>query len=257
MGIVNITPDSFYAGSRVGGIESALNRAGAMLTAGADILDLGAASTRPGAEEVPVSAELDLLIPVVEAIAQKYPEAILSADTYRAVVAKAAIEAGAHIINDVGSGNLDTQMWSTVADLQVPYILMHNRGTPKTMNSLADYDDVVNELVKELSQKLATLRQMGVADVIVDPGFGFAKTVAHNFALLRRFDELKLLGAPLLAGLSRKAMVWRTLQTTPEDALNGTTALHMASLERGAHILRVHDVKEAVECVQLFRALQG
>jgi dihydropteroate synthase len=257
MGIINITHDSFYKGSRTQGVESVLAKAGSMLAQGADILDLGAASTRPGADEVSIEDELNALIPAIAAVAGKYPDAVISADTYRASVANEAIRAGAHMINDIGSGNLDPAMWPTVAALRVPYILMHNRGTPQTMNSLAQYSDVVNEVVLELSQKLLQLRQMGVADVIVDPGFGFAKTVAHNFELLRRFDELKLLGAPLLAGLSRKSMIWRTLQTTPEDALNGSTALHMAALERGAHILRVHDVKEAVECVKLFRTLKG
>ncbi len=255
MGIINLTSDSFFDGSRAGSIESALAKAGEMLSSGADILDLGAASTRPGADEVSVSDEMDLLIPVIRAISGKYPDTIISADTYRAELAKAAIGAGAHIINDIGSGNLDPDMWSAVAKLQVPYILMHNRGNPKTMNSLANYADVVNEVVFELSQKLARLRAMGVADVIIDPGFGFAKTVSHNFELLRRLDELKILGAPILAGLSRKSMIWRTLGNGPADALNGTTSLNMIALEKGASLLRVHDVREAAECIGLWQTL--
>ncbi|MCZ4408255.1 dihydropteroate synthase [Cryomorphaceae bacterium 1068] len=256
MGILNLTDDSFYAGSRVSGRESILAKAEEMLIQGADILDLGAYSTRPGADDISAAQETERLIGGIKAIKDKFPEAILSADTFRAEIARKAVEAGVAIINDVGSGVVDQEMFDTVADLGVPYVLMHNRGTPKTMNSLANYTDVVNEVVFELSQKLDVLRRKGVADVIIDPGFGFAKTVDHNFEMLLRLDEFKMLGCPILVGVSRKSMIWRTLGTSAEEALNGTTALNMVALQKGASILRVHDVKEARECVELaFRHL--
>ncbi|MGB6036746.1 MAG: dihydropteroate synthase, partial [Cryomorphaceae bacterium] len=208
MGILNLTDDSFYAGSRVSGTAAVLAKAEQMLDEGADILDLGAYSTRPGADEISVEQETERLIGGIKAIKDKFPEVILSADTFRADIARKAVEAGAAIINDVGSGVLDPEMFDAVADLGVPYILMHNRGTPKTMNEKAVYRDVVNEVVLELSEKLDSLRRKGVADVIIDPGFGFAKTVDHNFEMLRRLDEFKMLECPVLVGISRKSMIW-------------------------------------------------
>lgn len=257
MGIINITADSFYAGSRTPDTDSVLRRAEGMLRDGADLLDLGACSTRPGAAQVSPQDERQALLPAITAVAERFPEAIISADTYRAHIAEAAVQAGAHLINDVGSGILDPEMWPTIARLRVPYILMHNRDTPERMQQQATYTNVVNDVLLELSQKINALHLLGVADIIADPGFGFAKSVAHNFELLRRFDELHLLGVPLLAGLSRKSMVWRTLGSSPDAALNGTTALHMAALERGARILRVHDVREAREAIVLYQAMQG
>lgn len=251
MGILNLTDDSFYAGSRVSGSESVLAKAEEMLNQGADILDLGAYSTRPGADDISAAQETERLIDGIKAIKDKFPGAILSADTFRAEIARKAVEAGADLINDVGSGVRDPDMFDAVALLGVPYVLMHNRGTPKTMNSLAKYKDVVNEVVFELSQKLDTLRRKGVADVIIDPGFGFAKTVDQNFEMLSRLDEFKMLDCPVLVGISRKSMIWRTLDTDPSEALNGTTALNMIALQNGAGVLRVHDIKEARECVEL------
>jgi dihydropteroate synthase len=251
MGILNLTEDSFYGDSRVEGKEAILNRAEQMLNEGADILDLGAYSTRPGAEEIPEKQELERLISGIEAIKNRFPEATVSADTFRANVARKALEAGANMINDVGSGLLDPEMFDAVAEMNVPYILMHNRGTPKTMKHEANYTDVVNEVILELSEKLDNLRRKGVTDIIVDPGFGFAKNVDQNFEMLGRLDEFKMLDCPLLVGISRKSMIWKTLDSRPEDALNGTTALNMIALQKGAFILRVHDVKQAKECIQL------
>lgn len=252
MGIVNATPDSFYEGSRADSPEAVAARALQMEAEGADIIDIGAYSTRPGAEVVPLKLELEVLTEAIKAARRACPNMLISADTFRAQVAEAAVAAGAHIINDVGGGMLDEHMHSTVAQLGVPYILMHNRGTPKDMHEKAVYKDVVNEVVLELSAKLNSLYALGIADVIVDPGFGFAKTVEQNFELLMRLRELEVLQAPLMVGLSRKGMVWRSLGSSPAEALNGSTALHMLALERGARILRVHDVKEAVEAVKLW-----
>jgi len=256
MGILNLTDDSFYSGSRVTSSESILAKAESMLKEGADILDLGAYSTRPGADEISEKQEAERLLGGIGVIKDKFPEALISADTFRAEIARKAVNAGAAIINDVGSGILDPEMFDAVAELGVPYILMHNRGTPKTMNEKAVYDDVVNEVIFELSEKLGRLREKGVADVIIDPGFGFAKTVDHNFEMLNRLGEFRMLDCPLLVGTSRKSMIWRTLDQTAEEALNGTTVLNTIALQNGADILRVHDVKEARECVELASRLK-
>lgn len=253
MGILNLTDDSFYSGSRVAGNESILQKATQMLDEGAEILDLGAYSTRPGADDISEKQETERLIDGIKVVKDMYPHAIISADTFRASVARKAVCAGASIINDVGSGILDKEMFDTVAELGVPYVLMHNRGTPKNMNDKAVYQDVVSEVIFELSEKIDSLRRKGLTDIIIDPGFGFAKTVEHNFEMLRRLGEFKMLESPLLVGISRKSMIWRTLETTPEEALNGTTALNMLALERGAGILRVHDVREAKECIALMQ----
>ena len=252
MGILNITPDSFYAGSRLSSIEEAVKRAEAMLTDGADILDVGGYSSRPGAVDISEQEEIDRIAPAIEAIHNAFPEAILSIDTFRAKVAETAIAAGAAIINDISGGNLDDSMYETVAKLQVPYILMHMRGTPQTMTTLAKYEDVVLEVIDELQIKIAKLKQLGVKDIILDPGFGFAKTIEHNFELLRRMDELRILELPILAGLSRKSMVYKSLSIDQTDALTGTIALNTIALMKGADILRVHDVKEAKQTIQLY-----
>ena len=254
MGIINLTPDSFYAGSRKQGIDAALQQAEKMLNEGADFLDLGAYSSRPGADDISVQEETDRLLPVVEAIVNSFPEAILSIDTFRAPVAEAAINAGAHIINDISGGQLDENMFTTVARLQVPYILMHMKGTPKTMNQLAVYDDVFAEVYDYFADKYYQLKRLGVHDVIIDPGFGFAKKPEHGYALMNRLQDFETLGLPILAGISRKKMIYGLLNVTAAEALNGTTALNTIALTKGANILRVHDVKEATEAVKIWEA---
>ena len=253
MGILNLTPDSFFAGSRVASERDLLARAEAMLAAGAAVLDLGAYSTRPGAEDISEAEETQRLLPAVAALRQAFPQAFLSADTFRAGVAAAAVAAGADMVNDVGGGTLDPHMLATVGRLRVPYVLMHLRGTPQTMAKLTHYeDDLVLTLLRYFRDGLAALRQAGVVDVLLDPGFGFAKTPAQSHELLRRLPELQALGLPVLAGLSRKKMVYGPLGLSPEAALNGTTALHMLALQGGARLLRVHDVAEARQAIQLF-----
>ncbi|MES2428591.1 MAG: dihydropteroate synthase [Bacteroidota bacterium] len=251
MGIINLTPDSFYADSRQPAIADALQQAEKILNDGATFLDLGAYSSRPGAEDISVQEEMDRLIPVVEAIITKFPNAILSIDTFRAQVAEAAIKAGAHIINDISGGQLDADMFATVARLQVPYILMHMKGTPKTMNSLANYDDVFNDVLDYFIAKHQQLKKLGISDIILDPGFGFAKKPEHGYALLNRLEDFDRLGLPILVGVSRKKMIYGQLGITAEEALNGTTVLNTIALTKGASILRVHDVKEAIQAIKL------
>jgi dihydropteroate synthase len=256
MAILNITPDSFYAGSRHSALSETLFAAGRMIAGGAAILDIGGYSTRPGAAEVSESEELDRVIPVAEALAKEFPGIPLSIDTFRSSVAKAAIEAGAGLVNDVSGGDHDDRMFETVASLGCPYVLMHSRGNPQTMNSMTDYDNLFRDVAGDLSRKAEQLRKLGVNDIIIDPGFGFAKTAEQNFALLNMLGELKALGHPVLAGLSRKSTVWKTLRTTPEKALNGTTVLNTVALLNGADILRVHDVREAAEAIELISNYQ-
>lgn len=255
MGIINLTPDSFFEGSRKPGVDAAKKQAEKMLNEGAAFLDLGAYSSRPGADDISVQEETDRLLPVVEAIANNFPEAVLSIDTFRAVVAEAAINAGAHIINDISGGQLDEQMFATTAKLKVPYILMHMKGNPKTMTQLATYDDVFNEVLDYFTARIHQLKQLGVSDIIIDPGFGFAKKPEHGFELLRRLGEFNRLGLPILAGVSRKKMIHGTLGITADEALNGTTVLNTIALTKGASVLRVHDVKEAMQAVKLFKAM--
>jgi dihydropteroate synthase len=253
MGIVNLTPDSFYASSRRPLLTDALLQAYRMLTDGAAFLDLGAYSSRPGAKDISAQEETDRLIPVVELIAANYPDAILSVDTFRSQVAEDAINAGAHIINDISGGQLDEKMFATVARLQVPYIIMHMKGTPQNMNKQARYKDVFTEVLEYFIDRTHQLKEMGVHDVIVDPGFGFAKMQEHSYSLMHRLKDFGVLQLPILAGVSRKRMVYNVTGGTPDDALNGTTALNTIALMNGANILRVHDVKEAVEAVKIFR----
>ncbi len=255
MGILNITPDSFYAGSRVESVNHALQKAAKMLAEGADILDIGAYSSRPGAQDISEQEEADRLLPVVATIAQNHPDAILSVDTFRAKIAEAGIKAGAHIINDISGGQLDNDMFSTVAKLQVPYILMHMKGTPQNMTQMAKYEDIFPELIDYFAERINQLIQLGVKDVIIDPGFGFAKLQKHSYALLNRMQELDIFQLPILAGVSRKRMIYNVLGVNPNEALNGTTVLNTVALMKGASILRVHDVKEAVEAVKLTQAL--
>ena len=256
MGIINLTPDSFYAGSRKQGIDSALQQARNMLNDGADFLDLGAYSSRPGADDISIQEETDRLLPVVEAIVEEFPEVVLSIDTFRSQVAETAIKEGAHIINDISGGQLDEDMFETVARLQVPYILMHMKGNPKTMNQLAVYENVFAAVYDYFAERCHQLKQLGVHDVILDPGFGFAKKPEHGYALMNRLQDFAMLGLPVLAGVSRKKMIYGSLGITADEALNGTTALNAIALTKGADILRVHDVKEAVQAVKIWQLCQ-
>jgi dihydropteroate synthase len=254
MGIINITPDSFYAGSRKPLLNDALQQVSKMLTDGADFLDIGAYSSRPGAEDISAQEETDRLLPVIELIAANHPEAIVSIDTFRSTVAEAAVKAGGHIINDISGGQLDADMFATVAKLKVPYILMHMKGTPQTMNQLAQYDDIFIEVLDYFASRYHQLKQLGVHDVILDPGFGFAKMPEQSYALMNRLQDFNMLKLPILVGVSRKRMIYNVTGGTAEDALNATTALNAIALTKGANILRVHDVKEAVEAVKIFLA---
>lgn len=256
MGIVNATPDSFFDGSRTPVPEAAAARAAAMLAAGAGMLDVGGYSTRPGAQEVSADEEYARLARVLDLIRKEHPEAILSIDTFRADVARRCVEVwGADIVNDVSGGRLDPEMIPTVAGLKVPYIAMHMRGTPASMQQLTDYSDVVAEVMSALAFMADECHQAGIADVIVDPGFGFAKTAEQNYQLLAGMNQLRALGLPILAGLSRKSMIWRPLGITPAEALPGTTALNAVALLQGADILRVHDVEAAVQTVAVMELL--
>ena len=257
MGIINITPDSFYAGSRKQDVSSALQQAEKMLNEGADFLDIGAYSSRPGAEDISIQEEMDRLLPVVEAISSNFPDTVLTIDTFRSEIAETAIKAGAHIINDISGGQLDENMFATVAKLKVPYILMHMKGTPQNMNQMAHYDNIFLEVLDYFAERCHQLRQLGVHDVIIDPGFGFAKMPEHSYALMNRLQEFNILELPILVGVSRKRMVYRITGGTADDALNGTTALNTIALIKDANILRVHDVKQAVEAVKIFRAVTG
>lgn len=256
MGIVNVTPDSFYGGSRVETAEAVRRRVAEMRRDGADIIDIGGFSSRPGASDVSPEEEYHRLAGGLEAVRIEWPEAIVSVDTFRAEVARRCVEEwNVAIVNDIGGGTLDPDMWNTVAELGVTYVLMHMRGTPATMTGLTDYGDVTAEVLSDLAFKLAELREAGVADVIIDPGFGFAKTVEQNYRLLADLREFRVLGAPLLAGLSRKTMIWKTLGVTADEARDGTIALDTVALMNGADILRVHDVRPAVETIKLLEQL--
>lgn len=257
MGIINTTPDSFYSGSRTNRMDDILFRAEKMLNDGAAILDLGGQSTRPGSQQVDAGEELQRVLPAIEAIAQKFPQAFISVDTYYARVAKEAVAAGACMVNDVSAGCLDANLLPTVAALQVPYVLMHMKGHPQTMQHNPVYENVVTEVFDALNFKMAQLLQAGINDIIIDPGFGFGKTFEHNFQLLKSLSYFQQLQKPLMAGLSRKATVYKTLHTTAEEALNGTTVLHTIALLNGTTILRVHDVKEAAEAVKLVGRVNG
>ncbi|MBI3143017.1 MAG: dihydropteroate synthase [Bacteroidetes bacterium] len=256
MGIVNLTPDSFYDGGKYQGMDLALRQVAKLLDEGADMIDLGGCSTRPGATQVGPDIELERLIPVLQGVVKEFPQAIISVDTYRAQVAREAVLAGAHIINDISAGDDDVDMMATVAELGVPYVAMHKQGSPMHMQQNPTYGKVVTDVAHYLSLKLAQAFQAGIKDVMVDPGFGFGKTLEQNYQLLWHLDHFKLLDAPLLVGLSRKSMIYRVLDTTPADSLNGTTALHALALLRGAHLLRVHDVRQAKETIALMEALR-
>lgn len=251
MGILNVTPDSFYSGSMAGSVDEYLVRAAKMLEDGAAIIDVGGQSTRPGSERIEADVEIRRVIPVIEAIRKAHPHAVISIDTYHAAVARAAVEAGASMVNDISGGELDLQMIPTVASLGVPYIIMHMKGDPSNMQDLAVYTDLTREVIDYFISKVNTCRKAGIKDIIIDPGFGFAKLPDHNFLLLRQLNMFRILGLPILVGLSRKSTIYKTLGTTAEHALNGTTVLNTIALLNGASILRVHDVQEAVEAVTL------
>ena len=252
MGIVNVTPDSFYSGSRVADDRTLVERVRQMVADGADIIDVGACSTRPGSGQIDAQEEMDRLQWALAVIGREMPGVILSVDTYRADVARRCVEQwGVDIINDISGGTMDKAMFPTMAMLKVPYVLMHMRGTPETMTTMTDYGDVAADVLDWLTRRIDELRQMGVADVIADPGFGFAKTLDQNYQLLGRLDAFHALGAPLLVGVSRKRMIYMPLGCTADEALNGTTVINTLALERGAHILRVHDVRAAAEAVKL------
>lgn len=252
MGIVNVTPDSFFDGGKLTNSDEIVGQVEKMLQDGATFIDLGGYSSKPGVDFVSESEELNRVIPIVKLLVEKFPDILLSIDTFRSEVAKQTVENGAAIINDISAGLLDENMLETVAKLQVPYIMMHMKGTPQTMQSLANYEDLLKEMNFYFSERIAKARSFGLNDIIIDPGFGFAKTIEHNYELLQNLELLQFHELPILAGISRKSMIYKTLDISPKEALNGTTFLHAFCLQKGANILRVHDVKEAVECVKLY-----
>ncbi|WP_426429609.1 dihydropteroate synthase [Winogradskyella sp. HB-48] len=255
MGILNVTPDSFYDGGQYRDEQSILNQVETMLNEGATFIDIGGYSSRPSADDVSETEELNRVIPVVELILKYFPETLISIDTFRSEVAKKSIEVGAAIINDISAGHLDDNMIATVGQLGVPYIMMHMKGNPKNMQQQTDYDDLIKDINSYFAERIVKAHAAKINDIIIDPGFGFAKTLDQNYELLNHMELLQIVDKPILAGVSRKSMIYKTLNTTSENALNGTTALHMVALQKGAKILRVHDVKEAVECVTLYNQL--
>ncbi len=255
MGILNVNPDSFYDGGRYNSVDQAVNRAEQMLAEGVDILDIGGMSSRPGAEIISVDTELSRVLPALEAIFKRFPDIIVSIDTIHAEVARQSVQVGAAIVNDISAGRLDEAMIETVASLKVPYIMMHMRGTPQTMKSLCHYEDLIREMIDYFQKRMELCKQAGINDLIIDPGFGFSKTISQNFFLLSKLQELKLLDLPMLAGLSRKSMIWKSLNISSQEALNGSTALHMYALRQGVGILRVHDVAEAKQVIALQQLL--
>lgn len=256
MGILNVTPDSFFDGGKHTQMAHQLRKTEQMLDGGAAIIDVGGMSSRPGAEVISPEEELRRVVPAIEGIIENFPEAIISIDTIRAEVAKAAVGAGASIVNDISAGAFDEALYPTLAELGVPYILMHMKGTPSTMQKSPDYDDVVREVLDFFIREVGKLRSLGVKDIVLDPGFGFGKSVGHNYQLLKKMHVFRMLDLPVLAGVSRKSMICKVLKVNPLGALNGTTALHMVALQQGAKILRAHDVKEAVEVIKLWEQLE-
>ena len=257
MGVLNITPDSFYANSRTMALEDILQKARQMADDGATFIDIGGYSTRPNADDVPEEVELERVLPAIEALKKHLPAIVISVDTFRANVARQAVAAGAGMLNDVSGGTLDAAMFETVAQLGVPYVLMHLRGNPKTMTQLNHYQELTTEVIAELQTQMFKLQQLGSIDIMIDPGFGFAKNASQNFELLSQLENLEILERPILVGVSRKSMIWRTLQIQPDEALNGTTVLNTVALLKGASILRVHDVRQAVEAVKLVQLLKN
>jgi dihydropteroate synthase len=255
MGIINTTPDSFYEDSRKQTVDAILKQAEAMIRDGAAILDIGGQSTRPGSPVISADEELKRVIPAIEAIAKHFPATFMSVDTYYAVVAREAVAAGVSIINDISAGSMDENMIATAAGLKVPYVLMHMKGTQQTMQQSAQYENVTREVLDFFIAKVDELKKAGIHDIIIDPGFGFGKTIAHNFELLRNLEVFKIINHPLLLGISRKSTIYKTLGITAAEALNGTTVLNTIGLMNGATIIRVHDVKEAREVIRLVTAV--
>lgn len=256
MGILNVTPDSFYDGGRYQQADEILRQAEKMLTEGAAMLDIGGMSSKPGSLVIAEEEELRRVIPTIQIILKHFPNTIISIDTVQSEVAKQSTEAGASIVNDISAGRLDARLYSTVAALDVPYVLMHMQGTPETMQQNPVYEDVVQEVLDFFITEVGKLRALGVKDILLDVGFGFGKTLAHNYQLLKHLHVFKILDLPILAGLSRKSMVYKPFGGSAKQALNGTTALHMIALQQGSSILRVHDVREAVEVIQLWKQLE-
>ena len=255
MGILNITPDSFYDGGTHKNEVEVLNHVERMLSEGATFIDVGAYSSRPNADHVSEIDELKRILPIVKLILKEFPETLLSIDTFRSEIAKQCIEAGACMINDISAGKLDEHMLQTIADLHVPYIMMHMRGTPQNMQQQTEYDNLLKDILFYFSERIAAAKAAGIIDIMVDPGFGFAKTLEQNFELLNKLELFKIIEKPLLVGISRKSMIYKTLETSAKEALNGTSVLNTIALQKGASILRVHDVKEAMECITLVKSL--
>ena len=256
MGILNVTPNSFYDGGKHKEINSIIHQVDKMLSEGADFIDIGAYSSKPSAEFVSEEEEIKRLVHIIKELVETFPTIILSVDTFRANVARASVENGVAMVNDISAGLLDDKMLETVADLKVPYIMMHMRGNPQTMQSLTDYNDIVKEMIFYFSERIKKARSFGISDIIIDPGFGFAKTLEQNYEVLHKMELFSMLELPLLAGISRKSMIYKVLEKTPQEALNGTSVLNTIALQKGAKILRVHDVKEAVECIKLVSKLK-
>ena len=257
MGILNTTPDSFYDGGHHTSLDRQLKQVEKMLQEGATFIDIGGMSSRPGTEVIDAEEELMRVLPIIEKISREFPTALISIDTVHSKIAKKAVEAGAHIINDISAGRMDENMYATVAELQVPYILMHMQGKPNQMQQNPIYENVSLEILDFFIKEIGILRTLGIKDIIADPGFGFGKTVEHNYSLLKNLHTFQILEVPTLAGLSRKSMIYKTLNTNASKALIGTTALHVIALQQGAKILRVHDVKETIECIQLYNLLEN
>jgi dihydropteroate synthase len=256
MGIVNLTPDSFYSGSRSNkSMAKAIDLIEKHIIEGADIIDLGGYSSRPGAEDISHAEEADRVLPVVDWLVRNHPEILISVDTFRSQIAESSVQAGAHIINDISAGDLDPDMLATIGKLKVPYIAMHMKGNPKTMRSQTDYSNILTDIMHHFAEKLEDFKKFGINDVIIDPGFGFAKTISQNFWILRNVELFKAFAVPVLIGLSRKSMIYKTLHIDSSEALNGSTALHMFALTKGANLLRVHDVKEARQTIELYNTL--
>ena len=256
MGILNVTPNSFYDGGKHNEINSIMHQVDRMLSEGADFIDIGAYSSKPSAEFVSEEEEIKRLVPIIKELVDHFPTIVLSVDTFRANVAKVAVEHGAGIINDISAGLLDEKMLETVADLKVPYIMMHMRGNPQTMQSLTDYNDIVKEMIFYFSERIQKARSFGISDIVIDPGFGFTKTLEQNYEVLHKMELFSILELPILVGVSRKSMIYKVLENSPQEALNGTSVLNTIALQKGAKILRVHDVNEAVECIKLVSKLK-
>ncbi len=255
MGILNVTPDSFFDGGKYKEEKAIILQTEKMLSEGATFIDIGAYSSRPGAKDISKEEELLRIFPIVKVLLKEFPKILLSIDTFRSKIASKCLDAGAALINDISAGRLDKDMFSIIAKHKVPYIMMHMKGTPQTMQKETTYENLLTDVLYYFSERVSSARAAGIHDLVLDPGFGFAKTTEQNFELLQKFDLFQTLNLPILAGLSRKSMIYKTLETNAEDALNGTTALNMVALSKGANILRVHDVKEAVACVKLHKSI--